>query len=90
MDFNTVLLPYGDQWRLHRRFFHQAFRADCVARFAPLQQQKSFQLLHRLLEGPSQFPEHIFEYVVAPQRPWFRLCNRMTTSSLTDTQHRSL
>ena len=67
MDFNSVLLPYGDQWRLHRRFFHQAFRADSVARFAPMQQQKSFQLLRRLLEGPSQFPEHIFEYVVARQ-----------------------
>ncbi|KAF8137299.1 cytochrome P450 [Boletus edulis] len=55
------LLPYGDRWRLHRRFFHQAFRADSVARFAPLQQQKSFQLLRHLLEEPNQFSEHIFD-----------------------------
>ncbi|KAF8137304.1 cytochrome P450 [Boletus edulis] len=65
MDFNSVLLPYGDRWRLHRRFFHQAFRADSVARFAPLQQQKSFQLLRHLLEEPNQFSEHIFEYTAS-------------------------
>ncbi|KAG8216723.1 cytochrome P450 [Butyriboletus roseoflavus] len=64
-DFNSVLLPYGDRWRLHRRFFHQTFRADSVTRFAPMQQLKSFQLLRNLLERPSQLEEHIFEYTAS-------------------------
>ncbi|KAF8551808.1 cytochrome P450 [Imleria badia] len=54
MEFNSVLLPYGDKWRLHRRFFHQAFRAG-----------SSFQLLRRLLDEPSQYSEHIFEYTAS-------------------------
>lgn len=61
MDFNTVLLPYGDRWRLHRHFFQQAFRAESVAKFMPMQQQKSFRLLRRLIKTSNQFPEHIFE-----------------------------
>lgn len=86
MDFNSVLLPYGDRWRLHRRFFHQAFRAGSVTRFAPLQQQKSFRLLHRLLDEPNQFSEHIFEYVAAhPRGP----SNGMTTFRA-DTRRRLL
>ncbi|KAF9235573.1 cytochrome P450 [Melanogaster broomeanus] len=65
IDFNTVFLPYGDRWRLHRRFFHQTFRADSLPRFAPMLQRRSSQLLRRLLDKPDLLSEHVFEYSAA-------------------------
>ncbi|KAF9237858.1 cytochrome P450 [Melanogaster broomeanus] len=62
VDFSTAFLRYGDRWRLHRRFFHQSFKADAVSRFAPMQQQKAHQLLHRLLQSPEKYFDHLFEY----------------------------
>lgn len=58
------MLPYGDRWRLHRRFFHQTFRIDAVRRLLPYQHRRSCQLLRRLLDAPEQFPDHVFEYVI--------------------------
>ncbi|KAF9237852.1 cytochrome P450 [Melanogaster broomeanus] len=43
--FNTVFMPYGERWRLQRRFFHQSFKADSASRFVPMQQSKAHQLL---------------------------------------------
>ena len=64
VDFNSVMLHYGDRWRLHRRFFHQTFRVDAVPRFLPIQHRKACQLLRRLLDSPEQLGEHVFEYVI--------------------------
>ncbi|KAF8553335.1 cytochrome P450, partial [Imleria badia] len=64
-DFNSGLLPYGDRWRLHRRFFHQTFRSDAVSRFRSLQFRKSCQLLQELLNSPDQFSEHVFDYTAS-------------------------
>ncbi|KAF9238245.1 cytochrome P450 [Melanogaster broomeanus] len=65
MDFASILLPYGDKWRFHRRFFHQTFRAESVPRFGPMQQRRASQLLHRLLDKPLLLSEHLFEYSAA-------------------------
>jgi cytochrome P450 len=64
VGFNSVMLPYGDRWRLHRRFFHQTFRIDAIRRLLPFQHRRSCQLLRRLLDAPEQFPDHVFEYVI--------------------------
>lgn len=61
LDFSSVLLPYGDRWRLHRRFFHQTFRLDAVSRFLPLQHHKACHLLRQLFDSPEQLNEHVFE-----------------------------
>ncbi|KAN0084483.1 Cytochrome P450 [Tylopilus felleus] len=64
-DFNTVLLPYGDSWRLHREFFHRTFRSEVVSRFRPLQFRKSCELLQQLLAAPDRFSGHVFEYTAS-------------------------
>ncbi|KAF8436532.1 cytochrome P450 [Boletus edulis BED1] len=64
VDFNSVLLPYGDRWRLHRRFFHQTFRLESVHRFLPYQHSRACLLLHQLLEMPEKLSNHIFERVL--------------------------
>ncbi|KAN0084467.1 Cytochrome P450 [Tylopilus felleus] len=65
LGFNSVFLPYGDRWRLHRRFFHQTFRPDAVHRFLPLQHRKTCHLLRQLLGAPNQLDDHVFEYTAA-------------------------
>jgi hypothetical protein len=59
--FYSILLPYGDQWRLHRRFFHQTFRLDAVHRFLPYQHREASHLLWQLLDAPEQLSDHVFE-----------------------------
>ncbi|KAF8129485.1 cytochrome P450 [Boletus edulis] len=65
VDFNSVLIPYGDRWRLHRRFFHQTFRLESVHRFLPYQHSRACLLLHQLLEMPEKLSDHIFEYTAS-------------------------
>ncbi|KAF8550832.1 cytochrome P450 [Imleria badia] len=65
VDFNSSFLPYGDRWRLHRRFFHQTFRAQVVARFLPYQHHRASHLLRKLLNTPEQLDDHVFEYTAA-------------------------
>ncbi|KAF8549581.1 cytochrome P450 [Imleria badia] len=62
IDFNTALLPYGDRWRLQRRFFHQTLRPDAIERFLPFQHRKACQLLRQLFNTPLQFDQHVFQY----------------------------
>ncbi|KAF8546671.1 cytochrome P450 [Imleria badia] len=65
IGFNSVMLPYGDRWRLHRRFFHQTFRIDAVRRLLPHQHHRSCQFLRRLLQTPEQFADHVFEFTAS-------------------------
>ncbi|KAF8121605.1 cytochrome P450 [Boletus edulis] len=65
IEFNSSFMPYGDQWRLHRRFFHQTFRFDAVPRFIPYQQSRASHLLQRLHETPEKLSDHIFEYTAS-------------------------
>jgi hypothetical protein len=60
-SFNSVFLPYGNRWRLHRRFFHQTFRPESVHRFLPSQHRKACNLLQRLFVAPEHLDDHIFE-----------------------------
>ncbi|KAF9235265.1 cytochrome P450 [Melanogaster broomeanus] len=62
VDFNGVFMPYGDRWRLQRRFFHQTLKADSALRFVPMQQSKAHELLRRLLESPELYTDHLFQY----------------------------
>ncbi|KAH7925846.1 cytochrome P450 [Leucogyrophana mollusca] len=54
-DYNTGFQPYADQWRLHRRCLHQAFRENAVAYFRPMQLRKARQLCIDILGDKSQF-----------------------------------
>ena len=57
----SLLLPYGDQWRLHRRFFNETFRPEAVHRFLPYQNRRACLLLQRLFDAPEQLGDHVFE-----------------------------
>jgi cytochrome P450 len=65
LEFVSIFLPYGNRWRLHRRFFHQTFRPESVHRFLPSQHRKACNLLRRLFVAPEQLDDHVFEYTAA-------------------------
>ncbi|KAI9567596.1 cytochrome P450 [Boletus coccyginus] len=65
LDFETPVLPCGDRWRLHRRFFHQTFRPNAVQRFLPSQHRRACHLLRQLLDSPEKLGDHVFEYTAA-------------------------
>lgn len=58
-DFNAGLLPYGNEWRDHRKVHHQLFRKDGIEFFEPILQTKVHQLLHSLLVVPEGFLHHV-------------------------------
>ncbi|KIK93478.1 hypothetical protein PAXRUDRAFT_828940 [Paxillus rubicundulus Ve08.2h10] len=58
-SFNSVMVPYSDRWRLHRRLFHQAFRPEAAFNYHPMQLRKARELLHNLLEAPADYVAHL-------------------------------
>ncbi|KAF9223390.1 cytochrome P450 [Gyrodon lividus] len=58
-SFNSVMVPYSDRWRLHRRLFHQAFRPEAAFNYHAMQLRKGRELLHNLLEVPGDYVAHI-------------------------------
>ncbi|KAF8553325.1 cytochrome P450 [Imleria badia] len=65
VDFNFVLMQYGDRWRQHRQFFHQTFRPEMVPRFLPYQHHRACHLLRQLFDTPDELDAHVFEYTAA-------------------------
>jgi len=59
MDFSTVMLPYGDEWRLHRKIFQHAFRAESEARNREVYLKRVRTLLANLLDAPAEFELHL-------------------------------
>ncbi|KAH7915619.1 cytochrome P450 [Hygrophoropsis aurantiaca] len=57
--FNSVLIPYSDRWRLHRRLFHQAFRPEASLTYHPMQIRKARELVSNLLEDPDNYGAHL-------------------------------
>lgn len=58
-DFNSALLQYGEKWRLHRRLFHQSFRADAARDYLPAQLRKVRQLLLGVYNSPDRYQRQI-------------------------------
>lgn len=59
MDFSTVMLPYNDEWRLHRKLFQHALRAECETRNRKVYLKRARILLVNLLDAPAEFELHI-------------------------------
>ena len=59
----TLVLSYGDTWRLHRRIFHQALNARTAENFRPMQCAKARQLIINLAEDPQRFSAHLLTFV---------------------------
>ncbi|OJA11833.1 hypothetical protein AZE42_04066 [Rhizopogon vesiculosus] len=59
IDYSTAFMPYGNRWRLQRKFMQQSFRQDVAPNFRTMQVAKAHELLLNLLEDPSDFPKHL-------------------------------
>lgn len=58
-EFNSALLQYGEKWRLHRRLFHQSFRAEAARDYLPTQLRKARQLLIGVYNSPDRYQRQI-------------------------------
>ncbi|KDR82572.1 hypothetical protein GALMADRAFT_237960 [Galerina marginata CBS 339.88] len=57
-DFNVTFMPYGEQWRFHRRLLQQCFRSKASVVYQPIQTAKVHDLLYDLLTAPAGFRAH--------------------------------
>ncbi|KAF9485763.1 cytochrome P450 [Pholiota conissans] len=55
---NMVFMPYGAEWRQHRRVAQQIFRPDAITRQEPIQARRVHLLLKGLLDDPDNFLAH--------------------------------
>ncbi|KAF8959261.1 cytochrome P450 [Flammula alnicola] len=55
---NVALIPYGDDWRMHRKICQQNFRQEAAPKYYPIQLEKVKQFLRGLLESPERFEDH--------------------------------
>lgn len=58
IDRMTPVMPYGNDWRLHRKLFHSSLKADAVERFHNIYLNNARQLLHNIRSDTSNFPGH--------------------------------
>lgn len=56
-DFSFGNMPYGPEWRAHRRIFHEKFRDAAVVAYQPSQLKSVNNLLRDLVEAPEDFME---------------------------------
>ncbi|KAH9916791.1 cytochrome P450 [Fomitopsis serialis] len=64
-DLAMSIMPYGEQWRRHRRWFAAAFVDKKLESYVPIQQRETHRLLVGLLESPDAFLALIKRYVGA-------------------------
>ncbi|KAJ8518591.1 hypothetical protein ONZ45_g4347 [Pleurotus djamor] len=58
-NFNFGFQPYGDQWRDHRRAFHQEFHPNAAKRFHPQEIDATHILLRNILNEPENLHNHL-------------------------------
>ncbi|KAF9244244.1 cytochrome P450 [Melanogaster broomeanus] len=64
--FHFAWTPYGEQWRLQRKVFHQFFRTEASLEYHPVQLQKARQLVLDLIKDPTDYPNHLERHVHYP------------------------
>ncbi|KAG0707020.1 cytochrome P450 [Suillus ampliporus] len=62
VEYSSVLLPYSDRWRLHRRIFHQAFRSEAAPSFRPIQMRNAHNLVLNLLASEAEYGAHLYTF----------------------------
>ncbi|EMD33676.1 hypothetical protein CERSUDRAFT_141968 [Gelatoporia subvermispora B] len=58
-NWSYTTMPYGQQWRQHRRGFHQYFNQTAVRAYEPQMHESARKLLRRLYNEPEKFAEQI-------------------------------
>lgn len=64
-EHGTPLLPYGDEWRKHRKFYQESIRKDLVPFYAESHTEKVHLLLGQLLSSPEKLMNHSKWYFTA-------------------------
>jgi hypothetical protein len=59
MNWSFGLMPYGPNWRKHRRPFHQLVNSNALPKFYPIFNEEIVVLLRKLHESPENFLKHI-------------------------------
>ncbi|KLO17679.1 cytochrome P450 [Schizopora paradoxa] len=59
LDWNFAFFPYGEAWRLHRKIFVSEFGVRQANGYLGLQEKLTKHLLHRLLQTPEDFLNHL-------------------------------
>ncbi|KAK7447720.1 hypothetical protein VKT23_013976 [Stygiomarasmius scandens] len=52
-------MRYSDEWRLHRKTFHQYFQQRHVPEFYPIQRESASLFLKKILQYPDEFRDHV-------------------------------
>ncbi|KAG1723715.1 cytochrome P450, partial [Suillus paluster] len=65
MDFNTVLLPYGETLRRHRKIFHQVLKAEASLSYYEMYSRHANGLVITLLDSTNDLREHIQAYAAS-------------------------
>lgn len=58
LSWDYGFLPYGDEWKTHRKLFMSKFGIAPVKKYRPCQAKVVPRLLKRLLKSPDAFVEH--------------------------------
>ncbi|KIW12238.1 hypothetical protein PV08_09514 [Exophiala spinifera] len=61
-DARIVAIPYGEQWRKHRKAFHELLNMQNAKMFLPYQEYESRRTLKNLLEAPTGFWREVTRY----------------------------
>ena len=62
------MMNYGEQWKRHRKLFHQHFNQNAVDKYQHIQMRESRALLRRIRTNPDKFMDHIRMYVYQVSR----------------------
>jgi len=58
-DWTFGMMPYGAEWKQHRRVFHQFVNQHAVAQYHPIIVQENLELLRQLKADPENFMDHM-------------------------------
>ncbi|KAN0092914.1 Cytochrome P450 [Tylopilus felleus] len=63
--WGTGFLPYGDEWKIHRKMFQQAYRPENLPGYRAMQMSKTRDLLRNMCDSPANFVQHFRSYSTA-------------------------
>ncbi|TFK34708.1 cytochrome P450 [Crucibulum laeve] len=58
-EWSFAHMRYGENWRAHRKIFHQQFQQSVAPTYWPLQIKEAHSLLRRLLRAPQDLTVHM-------------------------------
>jgi cytochrome P450 len=62
---STLVMPYGDKWRKHRKLLHSGLMQKAAHSYKPLQELESKRLMWDFYTKPEQFLEAIERYTAS-------------------------